>query len=114
MGLRLFGSYARSVEYVTDPNKAIMPSDPDPRLFHIISLKQFGEYTLAKVKYPNCTNYSGIKISLYRCAAEQLRNTKILDPHFNETGISPIARFVPTEAGYKLAKELAQQLSRSV
>ena len=39
------------------------------------------------------------------------KEQKSLDPHFEENENSPVARFVPTENGLKMAINLARSLS---
>jgi len=92
--------------------KAPTPN-PNPKNFEILETQSFGAWTVAKVKYPDATNYEGTKILVYRATLNKLASQKELDPHFCEKGhLSPFARFEPTEAGWKVAIALAQKLSR--
>ena len=63
------------------------------------------------VNYPDCKNYEGNKIILYRQISLQdlLRQRKI-DPHFseNKSFFSPFARFEPTTQGLEAATKLAE------
>ena len=80
----------------------IQPNDgnPNPHNFEMISCKFNRGYTWALVKYPDCKNHEGMKFLLYKGdVAELLRKRKVLDPHFLETGLSPVARFAPNEEG---------------
>lgn len=64
-----------------------------------------GRYLLVKIHYPDCKNYEGNKILLYKnCNIDQLLRQKSIDPHFSENKEfhSPIARFEPTDAGWKM------------
>jgi hypothetical protein len=80
--------------------------------FHIVELIQVGWSVVAIVRYPNCTNHGGLKVLVYRnTCAKVLRHAKCLDPHFLETGLSPFARFEPTEDGIAAAKATAQFLN---
>ncbi len=74
---------------------------PDPSNWHIIKYEMVSCYTVAKIHYPNCTNFEGDKILV-------LMNVNILgmkkhgyklDPHFNPEG-PVIARFKPTALGW--------------
>ena len=78
--------------------------NPDPSRYTIIRNAVVNRHRIVEVQYLDCTNYDGRKIMLYE-TAEMLRGK--IDPHFNETQRSPIARFEPTERGWELACELA-------
>ena len=83
-----------------------VPGDPNPRRFTILRVKKIRRFTIALVKYPDCTNYEGNKILVYeRISIASLRATTYLDPHFtkNQASPSPVARFEPTEYGWRLA-----------
>jgi hypothetical protein len=70
-------------------------------------------YFLVDITYPDCTNYEGRKIMLYKNVREDdLRKQKTLDPHFssNKRFHSPIAIFEPTEEGWEMGKTLAMEL----
>ncbi len=82
-------------------NSSDVTGNPDPRNFTIEKfLIEVGPFVAIMVHYPECSNFSGRKILVFRgVSREQLIEAKVLDPHFSETGLSPIARFVPTEKG---------------
>jgi hypothetical protein len=81
------------------------PRNPDPKRFKILDVQEFRGHTAARVNYPNCTNYEGMKILVYECTVNELLKESELDPHFCEGGhLSPIARFEPTDRGWELAK----------
>jgi hypothetical protein len=91
-------------------------ANPSPRLYEINHISVYGRYTIALIKYPNCTNYEGVKILLYKDVSEdQLKSAGYLDPHFCESveHLKPMARFVPTIEGMSMAIELAQALDAS-
>lgn len=84
--------------------------NPNPFVFTILKKFQRGNIFLLEVKYPNCTNFEGHKIIVisledYNKAIE----SKKLDPHFSDEGQTVIARFEPTEKGWKLAKEFIEK-----
>lgn len=82
---------------------------PNPNILNFTILESgFNkDFTILKVKYIDCTNYEGIKILVYKGhVLKELLDAKEIDPHFCEKGLSPIARFVPTEEGLKLALSL--------
>ncbi len=82
-------------------------ANPNPKKFEILELHANKHFTIAKIRYPDCTNYEGIKILVYKGhIAKQLVKAAEIDPHFCEKHLSPIARFAPTAEGLKLALNL--------
>lgn len=107
MGIGPFSGRSCSVypDTVTTPN-------PDPVVFEIIETWQVKTNVVAKIKYPNCTTYDGIKICVYKdFTCKRLYEQDRLDPHFSDEGVSPIARFKPTVEGLKLALELGNMIT---
>lgn len=89
------------------PEKVFAPN-PNPAKFRIIETKQVGGNVVAKIRYPDCTNYEGVKICLFVGTTEaDLRGRVKLDPHFCEGSLSPFARFKPTAAGWEAAIAMA-------
>ena len=83
---------------------------PDPSRFTIKRVLEVGHALVVRVNYPDCTNYEGNKIMVFACMTEErLRSLAQLDPHF-QPGFSPIARFEPTERGWELAVQCAENL----
>lgn len=82
-------------------------STPDPTKFSILKEETHNGFPIFLVQYKNVQNYEGRKILMY----PQYFNTDLvknkMDPHFFNKGDSPIARFEPTEYGWKLALRLA-------
>lgn len=81
---------------------------PNPSRYQIISSQQFENAYILKVRYPDCTNFEGIKILVYEGQLDKIPD--ILDPHFSEEEKSPIARFKPTQLGMMLARKIAGSL----
>lgn len=103
MGLGPFRDYDDSVERVVYVNR-----NPNPQNFHINWHESNGEYIVASVRYPDCTNYEGIKILVYKgVPLEDFLNAKALDPHFSDKGMAPIARFKPDQEGVENAMRFA-------
>jgi hypothetical protein len=99
------GSFATSCDKL--PN-------PDPANYRIVKYKQIGRYLVVLVNYPDCTNYEGNKVLLYRNVDIQLLSQqRSLDPHFsqNKNFYSPMARFEPTDEGWQFAVEFAKSKS---
>ena len=85
--------------------------EPDPHNFEITKYWHKNGHVAVMINYPNCINYEGNKICVYKnCTARELKRKKTLDPHFTENGLSPIARFEPTDTGWLLACELLKHL----
>lgn len=100
------------VKYVEDPKKNMEPEFfPDPSNYEITKHRQVGKYLIVMIKYPNCINYEGNKIMVYQdCTITELTKQIYIDPHFfeNDKYYSPIARFVPTKKGWKMAKKFCK------
>lgn len=88
--------------------------NPNPNNYKVVRLEQCGSYFILELSYPDCTNYEGKKIMLYKGRIEDLFNQKIIDPHFseNKSFMSPIGRFEPTPFGWDLALKLTDILNR--
>lgn len=114
MGLHLFGS---SSSYDSTPtcnctckSTPKLPN-PDPRNYKVKKSLKVGKFLVVMVHYPDCTNYEGLKIMLYKdVSVEELIDQKTLDHHFaeNKKFHSPIARFEPTREGWLMAVWFAE------
>jgi hypothetical protein len=90
--------------------------NPDPHNYEVLEATQVGDFLVVKVRYPDCTNYEGVKIMVYQgVTALDLWKQKFLDPHFFASGTakSPIARFVPTDSGWIMALRFAGMMADS-
>jgi hypothetical protein len=88
--------------------------NPNPDNFEIMGIEEFGKNLVVLIQYPDCTNYEGKKLMIYRNITKQeiLDATK-LDPHFcDHCKLSPFARFEPTKFGLAAARKLAKQLNK--
>lgn len=83
--------------------------NPNPDNFEIKRSEQIGEWLLLEIVYPDCKNYEGKKILLYRSTLRELLQQKHIDPHFSDNPdfISPFARFEPTAGGWNAARNMA-------
>lgn len=91
----------------------IIAGNPNPSKYKITEYIQSGKYLIIKVTYPDCYNFEGRKILVYRnVTLAQLERQASLDPHFsnNRSFHSPIARFVPTPEGEKMAKVFVKSM----
>lgn len=90
---------------------------PDPRKFTILRGLEIGvggKFLLVEIEYHGCTNFEGRKILLYRGVSRyKLESQTVIDPHFSdgEKHIHPIARFVPTDDGWRMGILLATELA---
>lgn len=86
--------------------QSIHPANPNPKNFIPLLIEEVDGFTVAIIRYPNCTNYEGLKIMVYDGEIKgYIMNAKILDPHFcdHKECISPVARFEPTKRGWEMA-----------
>ncbi len=79
--------------------------NPNPKKFKIEKIKSVSRFVIAKIRYPDCTNYEGNKILVFENASKkEILSKKEIDPHFCESNhLSPIARFEPTKRGWQNA-----------
>lgn len=94
-------------------NNTIATGNPDPSNFEIKQVFAKGEYILCSIHYPDCRNYEGNKILLFKdLKVASLYNFNTIDPHFsnNKKFKSPIARFEPTAFGWECGVGLIHTL----
>lgn len=79
--------------------------DPNPSVFSIIKIASCNRNVAIVIKYPNCKNYEGDKIIVYRnVAVSEVLGAREIDPHFKDAGkLKPFARFEPTDEGWDKA-----------
>jgi hypothetical protein len=92
-------------------------SAPNPNLknFEISRSLQIGNFLVIKIIYSDCYNYEGNKILVFEgVTLIKLLKQEIIDPHFSDKAqyYSPIARFVPTDEGWYMAKVFAENMQR--
>lgn len=85
-------------------NSSAVAPNPSPDKWELMELYEASNGYVMKVKYEGCTNCEGEKIMVFR---GQYKERSYLDPHFSFNGLSPMARFIPTDYGMKMAKDLA-------
>jgi len=125
MGISIFGrswsSYdkpdTKVVERVIEKpvyiEKTVKLPNPDPYNWVVNQSLQMGRFLLVAITYPDCTNYEGKKIMVYENATiNDLKKQRTVDPHFssNKKFHSPIARFEPTQDGWKMAQKMVELL----
>ena len=107
MGIRLFSSCGESSLGNADSlGNKIRYGNPNPSNFVVEKAESVGKFAVVKIYYPDCTNYEGRKILVYKnVGLNEIFKSTTLDPHFcnDKTHISPIARFEPTVRGWRYA-----------
>lgn len=83
--------------------------NPNPFKFYIDKIERIEPYYILWVNYPDCINYGGNKILVFESVNDiDFSQVRELDPHFLENNsikdTTLIARFIPTEIGWKKAK----------
>ena len=100
MGIKLFGNCSL---YENESKKIIAPN-PDPKKYTILQYKELNGYLIVKINYHTCTNYEGDKILVFGgLTISDLNSKTFIDPHFQQSAFSPIARFKPTQLGWEHA-----------
>jgi hypothetical protein len=113
MGVIGLGSRYVSITPQGVPERPIPPGNPDPRRFSVRRARQVGRHLLVEVVYPDCKNYEGRKVILYRdTPITALEGMRHLDPHFTDhrDGIVPFARLEPTDEGWAAGIALCAEL----
>ena len=114
MGMSLFGSSSLVNSFGNDYASSCNVQDPDPEKFKIKDIMQEGNFVIAEILYPNCTNYEGIKIIVFNNATvKEIKELSIIDPHFLENN-KVFARFKPTIGGINAAFILCKQLNKEI
>lgn len=107
----IWDKHEHHVNYSIVAGKSLTLPNPDPNNYKIVRSEQHGKFLLIEINYPDCTNYEGNKILLYQnITIKKLLSQKLIDPHFsqNKNYKSPIARFEPTEKGWRIGETLAK------
>lgn len=103
MGMSLFKNCS-----LYPPSEKIFAPNPNPANFQIIRVQQIGNHVVAEIHYPDCKNFEGLKICLFKNIKKSELDGDSLDPHFHEGSKSPYARFQPTLFGWESAIALAK------
>lgn len=86
-------------------------NSPNPWKFTIHEIWQYKHATVAIIDYPNCTNFEGSKVIVFRGQQrDALLKAEQIDPHFYQksTTLSIIARFRPDAKHVDLARQFAK------
>ena len=87
------------------------PPNPDPARFKILRSETFGNFTVVKIKYPDCTNFEGDKILLFNECIEVIESWRSIDPHFFADS-RLVSRFIPTDIGWQMACASAKAFNK--
>lgn len=109
MGINIFGSSSTldeskpgfsssSIESGVTSN-LVQTGNPRPDRFNILQSCQVGDYSIIRLVYPDCNNYEGEKLLVFKCKLQDILDQGLIDPHFSDNTkyIHPIARFKPVE-----------------
>ena len=110
MGIKLFGGNSSSA-FDSNKKSSTQKGNPDPSNYKIIQHVQHENNLVVMIQYPDCTNYEGKKILVFKnITIKDLLKQKLIDPHFSENKEfhSPIARFAPTDEGWSLAQHFSR------
>jgi len=91
----------------------VVDNNPNPFKYKIEKVLEHGGYLLLLINYPDCTNYEGNKILLFKdCTLAALEKQSGIDPHFSSDirYHSPIARFEPTSFGWMMGVNMMEVL----
>jgi hypothetical protein len=91
----------------SDRSDCPQPPMPDPTNYSTIKRVFVGKFEIAEVKYFGCTTFNGRKLLLLR----RRLPCRILDPHLLGDDHIVMARFEPTEEGWRLAHICADYLN---
>lgn len=86
------------------------PGDPDPLRWHHVRSTDVGRFTVLEVVYEGVKNFEGRKILVFVDASYADLVDRPLDPHFSEHSPSPVARFVPTDEGWRMAVDFCKMM----
>lgn len=110
MGMSMFGSRCSDDSHrdsytpqVYIRGEVPVPGNPNPINFEIQKLERVKHFTIMLVEYPDCMNFEGKKILVFKTLAlGDIKKISSLDPHFCDSTkhTSPVARFVPTDEGW--------------
>lgn len=78
-----------------------MGAKPDPYNFKVLEMEVINGNAIILANYPGCLTYEGNKLMLLR-GEHPIGDT--LDPHFLDDDYAVVARFLPTELGWKMAR----------
>lgn len=91
--------------------KVAMGAKPDPYNFKIIDKSIIDGYTIILANYPGSVTFSGDKLMVLK--GEFYEILESLDPHFLDDDHAVIARFIPNDLGYEMARNTINYLLKN-
>lgn len=88
--------------------KIAMGAKPDPFKFTIEKRKYIYGATIIQAKYDGCLTFGGSKLMVFRGDYNPIET---LDPHFLDEEYPLVARFPPTEEGWRMAERVCYWIS---
>jgi hypothetical protein len=88
-------------------HKIAMGAKPDPYKFKIVQKEIVNGNTVILANYEGCLTFGGNKLMLLK-GEHEIGET--LDPHFLDDDYPVVARFVPNEDGWNLARICAEEV----
>ncbi len=88
--------------------KVAMGAKPDPHNFTVLRWELVQGNTIVLALYPGSLTFHGQKLMLLR--GEHTEFTT-LDPHFLDEEYAVVARFIPTDKGWEMARMCAANLA---
>ena len=86
---------------------------PNPSNYKIIRYRSIAGNCMVELEYPDCTNYEGRKILIFKNVKfKPLREQGLIDPHFSDNGkyLHPFMRIEPTNDGWEMGVEILKSL----
>ena len=111
IGMSRGGSDNHTTQPVLEP---VRDGNPNKYRFTVKRKLDVGDACVVEMNYQDCFNHDGNKILVY-ANKDIFKNglkARCLDPHFLAIGESPVARFEPSEMGWKYAVSFARVLAR--
>lgn len=91
-------------------HKVAMGAKPDPYNFKIVEIEHIFNCTIIMANYPTSLTFGGNKLMLLKGIHEVGES---LDPHFLDEEYAVVARFIPTDIGWKMARMCAFEIGES-
>ena len=89
--------------------KVAMGAKPDPYNFKIVKREIYDNYTIIVANYPGSVTFGGDKLMVLRGKFSE--DLDSLDPHFLDEDHAVIARFIPNELGWNMARNIINFLN---
>lgn len=98
-----------SADSYANSNNSVRENNPNPNNYKIKSYTENNGNLMIWINYPDCDNYEGDKICVYKgITLLDLIKQKLIDPHFSDTKDfkSPFMRLEPTQEGWNFGTKI--------